>query len=106
MPAPSFLPEVSTTILANYTERMAPHWYELAHALGVGNVAKSLKQTEQDPGRKCLLCLEAWIERGPEVECSWEKLLNVLCKLHQNDIAIAIDDELQKQTKYNPMHSV
>ena len=58
------LPEVSTTILVHYTERIAVKWYEVAHTLGVANVAKTLKQTEQGPERKCFHCLEAWVKRG------------------------------------------
>ena len=81
----------------HYVGRIANKWLEVAHALGVGNVAKSLKQTEQDPGRKCLLCLEAWIERGPEVGCSWEKLLNVLCSLQLHAVEKEIRDELHGQ---------
>ena len=100
MPASGFLPDVSTNILANYTERMAPHWYEIAHALGVGNVAKTRKQTEEDPERKCLLCLEAWIERGDQVECSWDRLLHVLCNFHLHSVAKDIHDELLKITKF------
>ena len=91
------LPDVSTEILVHYVGRIANKWLEVAHALGVGNVAKSLKQTEQDPGRKCLLCLEAWIERGPEVGCSWEKLLNVLCSLQLHAVEKEIRDELHGQ---------
>ena len=90
-------PDVSTQILVKYLFHFAKKWYEIAHGLGVGNVAKSLKQTEQDPDRKCLLCLEAWIERGPEVGCSWEKLLNVLCSLQLHTVEKEIRDELHGQ---------
>ena len=46
--------------------------------MGVGDVVANLKQTELEPVRKCLQCLEEWIEQGHEVDCSWEKLLRVL----------------------------
>ena len=101
MPAAE-LPDVSTTILVHYAERIAVKWYEVAHALGVANVAKTLKQTEQGPERKCFQCLEAWIERGPEVGCSWEKLLTVLRSLKLNVIAKDLQEELQKHATPNP----
>lgn len=100
MPANN-LPEVSTTILVNFTEGIAENWYRVAHALGVGHVAKKLKQTEQDPATKCLLCLEAWIERGTEVECSWNRLLHVLCSLQLHAIEKEIRDELFRKASFN-----
>lgn len=74
---------------------MAKKWYQLAHALGVGNEAAVFQQTEQDPDRKCLRCLESWIERGTDV--GWKKLLYVLCSLELHAIAKEIRDELQGQ---------
>lgn len=88
------LPGPSTQILALYVGRIAKKWYEVAHALGVGDVAELFQQSEQDPDRKCLRCLQTWIERGPEVGCSWEKLLHVLCSLQLHTIAREIHDEL------------
>lgn len=96
MPADN-LPAVSTAILAPYAGRIAPKWYEVGHALGVGTDADSLLHTEQSTERKCLLCLKAWIDNGPAVECSWEKLIRVLCTFQLNLVAFDIQDELHKQ---------
>ena len=95
------LPDVSTDFLMPYLNRISVKWYELAHALGVGDVAENLKQTEQDPVRKCLQCLQAWIERGPEVDCSWEKLLCVLNMLQLHAVAQEIPGELWRRAFTN-----
>ena len=98
------LPVVSTEKLVHYVGRIAVQWYEFGHALGVGDVAANLKQMEQEPTRKCLQCLEAWIERGSQVGCSWDKLLRVLYSLQLYAVAAEIQDELQRMAVSN--HSV
>lgn len=100
MPAES-LPDVSTDFLMPYLKRISGQWYELAHSLGVDDVAENLKQTEQDSMRKCLQCLQAWIERGPEVDCSWEKLLRVLNILQLHAVAQEIQCELWRRAFTN-----
>lgn len=95
------LPPVSTTILAFYAGRIAPKWYEIGHALGVGDEVAQLQQTEQNPERKCLQSLEAWIRGGAELACSWEKLLHVLRSFYMYAVAKDIQDELQEMAMAN-----
>ena len=95
------LPDVSTELLMTYLGRISVKWYEFAHALGVGDVAANLQQMEQSPVRKCLQCLEAWIERGPEVDCSWEKLLCVQNMLQLHAVAQEIQGELWRMAFTN-----
>ena len=97
------LPDVSTEVLMTYLGRISVKWYEFAHALGVGDVAANLQQMEQSPVRKCLQCLEAWIERGPEVDCSWEKLLRVLNVLKLHGVAHEILHEHQRMVSSNTL---
>jgi len=80
-----------------YLNRISVKWYEFAHALGVGDVVATLQQMEQGPVRKCLQCLEAWIDRGPEVDCSWKKLLCVLNMLQLHAVAQEIQGELWRR---------
>lgn len=98
------LPDVSTEILVDYLGRISVQWYEFGHALGVGDVVANLRQSEQEPKRKCLRCLEAWIERGSQVGCSWERLLHVLWSLQLHAVAKEIQDKLQRMAVSN--HSV
>ena len=91
------LPDISTQFLMPYLNRISVKWYEFGHALGVGDEAANLQQTERSPVRKCLQCLEAWIERGPEVDCSWEKLLRVLNMLQLHAVAQKIQGELWRR---------
>ena len=97
------LPDVSTEVLMTYLGRISVKWYEFAHALGVGDVAANLQQMEQSPVRKCLQCLEAWIERGPEADCSWEKLLRVLNVLKLHAVAQDILHELRRRASSNTL---
>ena len=97
------LPDVSTELLMTYLGRISVKWYEFAHALGVGDVAANLQQMEQSPVRKCLQCLEAWIERGPEADCSWEKLLRVLNVLKLHGVAQDILHELRRRASSNTL---
>ena len=96
VPPVESLPDVTTELLMPYLGHIAPQWYEFAHALGMGDVAANLKQSEQDSVRKCLQCLEVWIERGPLVGCSWEKLLHALHLLQLYAVAQKIQDDLQR----------
>lgn len=98
------LPDVSTELLIPYLIRISVKWYEFAHALGVGNVAETLKQTEQDSVRKCLQCLQAWIEHDFEV--NWEKVLVALTKLQLHAVAKEIRDDLQRRVSSKFKHSV
>ena len=95
-------PPPSTAILSQFAGRIAQKWYEVGHALGLSTEVANVKQTEQNPERKCLLCLEAWIERGHE--CSWEKLFRVLYHLQLFSVAKDIQDYLCKTVTSN--HSV
>lgn len=97
-------PPPSTIILSQFAGRIALKWYEVGHALGVGTEVANLKQTEQNPERKCLLCLEAWINGGPEIDCSWEKLLLVLHSFQLHAVAKDIHNYLQKMATTN--HSI
>ena len=98
------LPDVSTTILSHFAGRIAPKWFEVAHALGVGELATSLQQTEMSPERKCLQCLEAWINNGPELGCSWERLLKELCFFQLHSVARDIRDTIQEMSSSH--HSI
>ena len=95
-------PPPSTAILSQFAGRIAQKWYEVGHALGVNTEVANLKQTEQNPERKCLLCLEAWIERGHD--CSWKKLFRVLYSLQLYSVTKDIQDYLCKSVASN--HSV
>lgn len=91
------LPKVKTEVLVPYLVQISPQWDLFAHALGVGDVAENLRQLQLDPTSKCLQCLVAWIERGPEVGCSWEKLLVVLNMLQLHAVAQEILGELWRR---------
>lgn len=94
-------------MLSLYAGRMAPKWYEVAHALGIGTEADGLLQTEHSTERKCLLCLKAWTEGDPEVECCWETLFRVLHHFQLHAIAKDIHDELKKSATLNTLnHSI
>lgn len=97
-------PPPSTAILSHFAGRIAPKWFEFAHALGVGTEADSLLQTEHSTERKCFLCLKAWIDSGPEVGCSWKSLFHELCSFQLHAVAKDIHDELQKTAISN--HSI
>ena len=95
------LPKVKTEVLVPYLVQISPRWYMCAHALGVGDVAENFRQLELDPTSKCLQCLVAWIERGSEVDCSWEKLLLVLNMLQLHAVAQEIQGELWRRAFSN-----
>lgn len=96
-------PPPSTAILSHFAGRIAQKWYEVGHALGVSTEVANVKQTEQNPERKCLLCLEAWIERGHN--CSWEKLFGVLYHFQLHSVIKDIQDYLSKITTSSSYHS-
>lgn len=97
-------PPPSTTILSHFAGRIAPKWYEVSHALGVGTEADALLQSEHGAERKCLQCLKAWVDGGPDMDCSWKKLFRVLHSLHLYPVAKDIFDFLQEMATTN--HSI
>ena len=90
---PQNLPQVTTTRLTDFISAIASKWYRVAHALGVGEKAASLWSSEKSAEDKCLQTLEAWIERG--VDCTWKKLIEVLCQQHLNIVAQNICHSLE-----------
>ena len=90
---PQNLPEVTTEHLVNFTSAIAPKWYPVGHGLGVGEKAASLWGSEKSAEDKCLQILQFWIERG--IDCTWEKLIGVLCQQGLNAVAQKICHSLE-----------
>ena len=90
---PQNLPEVTTRRLVNFTAAIAQKWFPIAHALGVEEKAASIVGSEKSAEDKCLQIFECWIQKGED--CTWKKLITVLCQHGLNAVAQKICGSLE-----------
>ena len=82
---------------------MAPQWYVLAVALGVGTQAAIIEDNTGRTDKKCTEALAAWINSGQGV--TWTRLLHALRSLHLGAIASHLESKLSALSQPTQCHS-
>ena len=80
-------------IIVDFAPQMGWKWDPLAYALGVGYLVMELVHKPLSADSKCLVVLQAWIDKGGQ-DVTWQKFLDVLWALQLRSVALALCDRL------------